>query len=156
MEMSLSELWELVRDRETWHAAVQCVTKSWTQLSNWSDLIDYKYIMIVMYIMWNTGLYEAQAGIKIAGRNISNLRYRDDTTSMGENEELKSLLMKVKEDSEKVGLNLNIQKAKIMAFSPITSWQIDEDTMETVRDFISLGFKITEDLGLHRDLTSPT
>ena len=76
---------------------------------------------------------------------------------MAESEkELKSLLMKVKEDSEKVGLNLNIQKAKIMAFSPITSWQIDEDTMETVRDFISLGFKITEDLGLHRDLTSPT
>ena len=143
-------------DREAWRAATHGVAKSWTQLSNWSDLIDYKYIMIVMYIMWNTGLYEAQAGIKIARRNISNLRYRDDTTIMGENEELKILLMKVKEDSEKVGLNLNIQKAKIMAFSPITSWQIDEDTMETVRDFISLGFKITEDLGLHRDLTSPT
>ena len=95
-------------DREAWRAATHGVAKSWTQLSNWSDLIDYKYIMIVMYIMWNTGLYEAQAGIKIAGRNISNLRYADDTTLMEESkEELKSLLMKVKEESEKVGLKLN-------------------------------------------------
>ena len=85
--------------------------------------------------MRNAGLDEAQAGIKIAGRNINNLRYADDTTLMAESEELKSLLMKVKEESEKVGLKLNIQKTKIMASGPITSWQIDEETMETVRDF---------------------
>ena len=88
------------------------------------------------YIMRNAGLDEAQAGIKIAGRNINNLRYADDTTVMVENEELKSLLMKVKEESVKVGLKLNIQKIKIMASSPITSWQIDGETMETVTDFI--------------------
>ena len=88
------------------------------------------------YIVRNAGLHEAQAGIKIAGR-INNLRYADDTTLMAESEEeLKSLLMKVKEESEKVGLKLKIQKTKIMAFSPITSWQIDGETMETVRDFI--------------------
>ena len=86
--------------------------------------------------MRNAGLDEAQAGIKIAGRNINNLRYADDTTLMAENEELKSFLMKVKEESEKVGLKLNIQKTKSMASGPITSWQIDGDTMETVRDFI--------------------
>ena len=87
--------------------------------------------------MRNAGLDEAQAGIKIAGRNINNLRYADDTTLMAEGEEeLKSLLMKVKEESEKVGLKLNIQKTKIMASGPITSWQIDGETMETVRDFI--------------------
>ncbi len=87
--------------------------------------------------MRNAGLEEAQAGIKIAGRNINNLRYADDTTLMAESEEeLKSLLMKVKEESEKVGLKLNIQKTKIMASSPITSWQIDGETMETVGDFI--------------------
>ena len=86
--------------------------------------------------MGNTGLYETQAGIKIAGRNISNLRYRDDTTLMAESEEeLKSLLMKVKEKSEKADLKLNIQKTKIMASSPITSWQIDGETMETVTDY---------------------
>ena len=86
--------------------------------------------------MRNTGLDEAQAGIKIAGRNINNLRYADDTTLMAESEEdLKSLLMKVKKESEKVGLKLNIQKTKIMAFGPITSWQIDGERMETVRDF---------------------
>ena len=96
--------------------------------------------------MRNAGLEEAQSGIKIAGRNINNLRYADDTTLVAESEEeLKSLLMKVKEESEKVGLKLNIQKTKIMASSPITSWQIDEKTMETVRDFISLGSKITAD-----------
>ena len=96
--------------------------------------------------MRNTGLEEAQAGIKIAGRNINNLRYADDTTLTAEHEEeLKSLLMKVKEDSEKAGLKLNIQKTEIMAFSPITSWQIDGETMETVRDFIFLGSKITAD-----------
>ena len=87
--------------------------------------------------MWNAGLDEAQAGIKTAGRNISNLRYPDDTTLMAESEEeLKSLLMKVKEESEKGGLKLNIQKTKIMASGPITSWQIDGETMETVGDFI--------------------
>ena len=90
-------------------------------------------------------LDEAQAGIKIAGRNINNLRYADDTTLMAESEELKSLLMKVKEESEKTGLKLNIQKTKIMASGPITSWQIDRETMETVRDFIFLGSKITAD-----------
>ena len=98
------------------------------------------------YIMKNPGLEEPQAGIKIAGRNINNLRYADDTTLMAESEEeLKSLLMKVKEESEKVGLELNIQKTKIMAFGPITSWQIDGETMETVTNFIFLGFKITVD-----------
>ena len=86
--------------------------------------------------MRNAGLEEAQAGIKIAGRNTNNLRHPDDTTLMTESEELKSLLMKVKEESEKVGLKLNIQKTKIMPSSPITSWQIDGKTMETVRDFI--------------------
>ena len=96
--------------------------------------------------MRNTGLEEAQAGIKIAGRNINNLRYADDTTLMAESEEeLKSLLMKVKEESEKVGLKLNIQKTKIMASGPITSWQIDGETMEIVRGFIFLGSKITAD-----------
>ena len=95
--------------------------------------------------MRNAGLDEAQAGIKIAGRNINNLRYADDTTLMAESEELKSLLMKVKEESEKVGLKLNIQKIKIMASSPITSWQIDGETVETVADFIVLGSKITAD-----------
>ena len=93
-------------------------------------------------IMRNTGLEEAQAGIKIAGRNINNLRYEDDTTLMAESEELKSLLMKVKEKSEKVGLKLNIQKMKIMAS---TSWEIDGETVETVSDFIFLGSKITAD-----------
>ena len=95
--------------------------------------------------MRNAGLEEAEAGIKIARRNINNLRYADDTTFMAESEEeLKSLLMKVKEESEKVGLQLNIQKTKIMASGPITSWQIDEKTMEAVRDYIS-GLKITAD-----------
>ena len=94
--------------------------------------------------MRNAGLEEAQAGIKIIGRNINNLRYADDTTLMAESkEEQKSLLMKVKEESEKAGLKLNIQKTKIMASSPITSWQIDGETMETVRGFIFLGSKIT-------------
>ena len=96
--------------------------------------------------MWNAGLDESQVGIKIARRNINNLRYADDTTLMAESEEkLKSLLMKVKEESEKVGLKLNIQKTKIMASSPITSWQIDGETVETVSDFIFLGSKITAD-----------
>ena len=96
--------------------------------------------------MRNTGLEEAQAGIKIAGRNINNLRYTDDTTLMAESEdELKSLLMKLKEKSEKVGLKLSIQKTKIMASGPITSWEIDGERMETVSDFIFLGSKITAD-----------
>ena len=98
------------------------------------------------YILWNARLYEAQAGIKIAGRNIDNLRYADDSTLKAESEEeLKSLLMKVKEESEKVALKLNIQKAKILASGPNTSWQIDGGKMETVRDFIFLGSKITSD-----------
>ena len=96
--------------------------------------------------MRNSGLEETQAGIKIARRNISHLRYADDTTLMAESEEeLKSLLMKVKEESEKVGLKLNIQQTKIMASDPVTSWQIDGETMETVTNFIVLGSKITAD-----------
>ena len=96
--------------------------------------------------MRNAGLDEAQAGIKTAGRNINNLRYGDDTTLMGESEEeLKSLLMKVKEESEKVGLKVNIEKTKIMASGPFTSWQIDGETIETVRDFIFGDSKITAD-----------
>ena len=96
--------------------------------------------------MRKAGLEEAQAGIKIAGRNINNLRYADDTTLMAEKEEeLKSLLMKVKEEGEKVGLKLNIQKTKIMASGPITSWQIDGETVETVRHFLFWGSKITAD-----------
>ena len=98
------------------------------------------------YIMRNTGLEEAQTGIKIAGRNINNLRYADDTALMAESEEeLKSLLMKVKEESKKVGLKLSIQKTKIMTSGPITSWQIDGETMETVTDFMFWGSKITAD-----------
>ena len=96
--------------------------------------------------MWNAGLDEAQAGIKIAGENINNLRYADDTTLMAEGkEELESLLMKVTEESEKAGLKLSIPKTKIMASGPITSWQIDGETVETVTDFIFLGSKITAD-----------
>ena len=95
--------------------------------------------------MRNAGLEETQAGIKIAGRNINNLRYADDTTLMAESKELKSLLMKVKEESENAGLKFNIQKTTIMASSPITSWAIDGETVETVSDFIFLGSKITAD-----------
>ena len=95
--------------------------------------------------MWNARLDEAQAGIKIARRNINNLRYADDTTLLAESEELKSLLMKVREESKKVGLRFNIQKTKIMASDPITSWQTDEETMETVRDIIFLSSKIISD-----------
>ena len=102
--------------------------------------------LYVEYIMRNAGLEETQAGIRIAGRNINNLRYEDDTTLMAESEEeLKSLLMKVKKESEKVGLKLNIQKIKIMASGPITSWQIDGETVEIVTDFIFGGSKITVD-----------
>ena len=97
------------------------------------------------YITQNAGLDEAQGGIKIARRNINNLRYADDTTLRAESKELKSLLMKVKVESEKVGLKLNIQKTKIMASGPITSWQIDGETMETVTDYFLGGSKITAD-----------
>ena len=107
------------------------------------------------YIMRNAGLEETQAGIKIAGRNINHLRYADDTTLMAESEEeLKSLLMKVKEESEQVGLKLNIQKMKIMVSSPITSWEIDGETVETVSDFISLGSKITADADCSHEIKS--
>ena len=95
--------------------------------------------------MRNAGLDEAQSGIKISRRNINNLRHANDTTLMAESKELKNLLMKVKEESEKVGLKLNIQKMKVMASNPITAWQIDGETMETVADFIFLGSKITAD-----------
>ena len=106
--------------------------------------------------MRNARLDEAQAGIKIAGRNINNLRYVDDTTLMAESEEeLKSFLMKVKEESEKVGLNLNIQKTKIMASSPITSWQIDGETVETVAAFIFLGSRITADGDCSHEIKRP-
>ena len=105
------------------------------------------------YIMRNAGLEETQAGIKIAGRNISNLRYADDPTLMAESEEeLKSLLMKVKEESEKDGFKLNIQKTKIMTSSPITSWQIYGETVETVADFIFLGSKVTADIDCSHEI----
>ena len=103
-----------------------------------------KFAGVLSAAVRNAGLQEAQAGIKIAGRNINNLRYADDTL-MAESEEVKSLLMKVKEDGEKVGLKLNIRKTKIMASDPITSWQIDGETMETVRSFILSSSKITAD-----------
>ena len=104
--------------------------------------------------MRNAGLEEAQAGIKIARRNINNLRYADDTTLMAESEELKRLLMKVKEESEKVGLKLNIQKTKIMASSPINSWQINGEIVDTVADFIFLGSKITTDSDCSHEIKS--
>ena len=105
-----------------------------------------QHALYAEYIMRNAGLEETQAGIKIAGRNINHFRYADDTTLMAENEEeLKSLLMKVKEESEKVGLNLNLQKMKIMASGPITPWEIDGETVETVSDFIFWGSRITAD-----------
>ena len=106
--------------------------------------------------MRNTGLEEAQAGIKIAGRNINNLRYADDTTLMEESEEEpKSLWMKVKEETEKVGLKFNVQKTKIMASGPITSWQIDGETVETVSDFIFWGSKITADSDCSHEIKRP-
>ena len=104
------------------------------------------YLTYAVYVMRNAGLEEAQTGIKIAGRNINHLRYAEDTTLMAESEEeLKSLLMKVKEEREEAGLKLNIQKTKIMASGPITSWEIDGETVETVAGFIFLGFNITAD-----------
>ena len=108
-------------------------------------LSPYLFKLYAEYITCTAGLDEAQTGIKISGRNINNLRYADDTTLKAESEELKSLLMKVKDESEKVGLKLNIQKTNILASDPITSWQIDGETMETVTDFIFLGSKITVD-----------
>ena len=118
-------------------------TTDWFQMGK-AILSPCLFNLYAEYIMRNAELEEAQAGIKIAGRNINNLIYADDTTLMAESEEeLKSLLMKVKEESEKVGLKLNIQKTKIMASGPITSWQIDGETMGTVTDFIFLGSKIT-------------
>ena len=109
------------------------------------NIVTCLFNLYAEYIMRNAGLEETQAGIKIARRNINNLRYADDTTLMVESEELKSLLMKVKEESEKVGLKLNIQKTKSMASGPISSWQTDGETMETVIDFTLLGSKITAD-----------
>ena len=125
-------------------------TKDWSQIGKG---VRQGYILspclfnfYAEYLMRNAGLDEAHTGIKIAGRNINNSRYADDTTLMAESkEELKSLLMKVKEESEKFGLKLNIQKTKIMTSGPITSWQIDGETMETVTDFLLLGSKITAD-----------
>ena len=121
-------------------------TKDWFQIGKGVRqgclLSSCLFNFYAQYIMRNSGLEEAQAGIKIAGRNTNNLRYADDTTLMAESEEeLKSLLMKLKEESEQVGLKLNIQKTKIMASSPITSWEIDGETVETVSDFIFLGSK---------------
>ena len=115
-------------------------------------LSPYLFNLYAEYIMRNGGLDEAQAGIKISRRNINNLRYADDTTLMTESEELKSLLVKVKEESEKVGLKLNIQKTKIMTSSPITSWQIDGETMETMTDFILGGSKITADSDCNHEI----
>ena len=108
------------------------------------------------YIMWNAGLGEAQTGIKVTGANINNLRYADDTTVMTESEkEPKSLMMKVKEENEKVGLKLNIQKKKLMESSPITSWQTDRETMKTVTDFIFLGSKLTADNDYSHEIKRP-
>ena len=124
-------------------------TADWFQIGKGVQgciLSPYLFNLYAEYLMQNAGLDEAQAGIKIARRNINNLRYADDTTLMAESEEeLKSLLMRVKEKSEKSGLKLSIQKTEIMASSPITSWQIDGETMETVTDFIFLGSKVTAD-----------
>ena len=119
---------------------------------NRGQLANYLFNLYAEYIMRNAGLDEAQAGIKIAGRNINNLRYADDTTFMAKSEELKSPLMKVKEESEKVGLKLNIQKTKIMASGPINSWETDGETMETVADFIFWGSKITADVDCSHEI----
>ena len=142
-------------------------TKDWFQIAKrvcqGCILSPCLFKLYAEYIMQNAGLDEAQAGIKIARRSISNLRYADDTTRMAESEELKSLLMKVKVESEKVGFKLNIQKMKIMASGPTTSWEIDGETVETVSDFIFMGSKITADgdcsldsIFKSRDITLPT
>ena len=129
-------------DRRAWWATVHGIAKSRTRLSDFTFTL---FNLYAEYIMRNTGLDEAQAGIKIPGRNINKLRYADETTLMAESKELKSLLIKVKEESGKLGLKLNIQKTKIMASGPITPWQIDGETVETVTDFILGGSKITAD-----------
>ena len=149
-------LWKLLKRRE--HQPTLPVSRNcrWTWTWNkglvetWERNTSTVYVVTCLfnfhaeYVMRNASLDEAQAGIKIAGRNINHLRYADDSTLMAESEkELKSLLMKVKEESEKIGLKLNIQKTKIMASGPITSWQIDGETVETVTDFIFLGSKST-------------
>ena len=139
-----------------WYAGQEATVRTEQGTTDWFQigkgvrqgciLSPYLINLYAEYIMRNARLDEAQAGIKTAGRSINNLRYADDTTLMAESqEELKSLLMKVKEGSEKVGLKLNIQKIKIIASGPITSWQIDEEAMETVTDFISMGSNITAD-----------
>ena len=115
--------------------------EKWTGSKLGKEYVKTVFNLFTEYIMRNTGLDEAQAGIKIARRNINNLRYADDTTLMAESKEVKSLLMKVKEESEKVSLKLNIQNTKIMASSPITSWEIDGETVETVADFILGGLQ---------------
>ena len=121
------------------------ITLNWERSTSWLYIVTC-YFTYAEYIMWNSRLDEAQAGIKIARRNINNLKYADDTTLTAESKEkLKCLLRKTKEKSEKAGLKLNIQKMKIMVSGPITSWQIDGETMETVTDFIFLGSKITAD-----------
>ena len=121
------------------------------------NIVTCLFNLYTEYILRNSGLEEAQAGIKIAGRNISNLRYAEDTTLMAESEEeLKSLLMKVEEKSEKVGLKLNIQKTKIVASGPITSWEIDGETVETVSDFIFLASQITADGDCSHDIQTLT
>ena len=119
--------------------------QTWKEVCQGCILSPCVFNLYAEYIMRNAGLDEAQAGIETARRNINNLRHADDTTFMAKSEELKSLLMKVKEESEKVGLKLNIQKTKIMASGPITSWQIDEETMETMRLYFWVGSKITTD-----------
>ena len=160
--MDHNKLWKILKEMEipdhlTWllrnlyagqEATVRtgCRTIDWFQIGKGvcqgSILSPYLFNLYAEYIMRNAGLQEAQAGIKIAGRNINNLRYADNTTLIAESEEeLKSLLIKVKEESEKAGLKLNIQKTKIMSSGPITSWEIDGETVETVSDFILGGSK---------------
>ena len=135
-QTSLPAFWEICMQVKKQHLEPDMEQQTGSKLGK--EYVKAVYChLYAAYIMQNAGLDEVQAGIKIAERNISNLRYADDTTLTGESkEELKSLLMKVKEESEKVGLKLNIQRTKIMASSPITSWQIEEETVETVSDFI--------------------
>ena len=128
----------------TWHGTTDWF-QIWKGVNQGCILSHCLFNLYAEYILWKAKQDEAQTGIKIAGRNISNLRYADDTTITAESEELKSILIKVKEQSEKVGLKLNIQKTMIMASSPFMSWQIDRETMETVTDFILLGSKIIAD-----------